>query len=53
MVVVVADSVVVASAGVLSTCVGKLGCKGTVDIARLMMVCSSVSGTKVGAIMPN
>ena len=53
MVVVVADSVVVASVGVLPACVGKLGCRGTVDIPRLMIVSALVSGAKVGASMPN
>ena len=55
-VVAVVSSVVVTSLVVVVDIVGKLGCRGTVDIPRLMMVCSNVlssSGAKVGAFIPN
>ena len=44
---------VVASAAVVVDVVGKLRCRGTVDIPRLMMVCVLGSGVKVGASIPN
>ena len=56
IVVVVTDSVVVASVAVVVDVVGKLRCRGTVDIPRLMMVTGRIpthSGVKVGASIPN